>query len=250
MSGFFATFSLLSSALLLTSLVTGFGGLTLFGLNHLMWGLISVLLAVALHCLIFGIFTGAGKDARELLEDIQLKSDLALKIKAFRMQVFPPALYCIMLLVVSSVMGGAAHTPTMARVHMALMIFTVAYNLKTFWKEYRAVAENGRLLKQLNEIAAPVSAALPKGTPKELEILEGATEDLDWGTHVFALGSFLIFMGMNVWLPYLYFKFIVGYFQLPLWPFIVGSGGLILGGAYLRKRYASFRPSRSLRSGY
>ena len=143
-----------------------------------MWGLISVLLAVALHCLIFGIFTGAGKDARELLEDIQLKSDLALKIKAFRMQVFPPALYCIMLLVVSSVMGGAAHTPTMARVHMALMIFTVAYNLKTFWKEYRAVAENGRLLKQLNEIAAPVwppclkaplkSSKFSKGLPKTL----------------------------------------------------------------------------------
>ncbi len=250
MSGFFALFSILSSVLLLTSFATGYTGTVLFGLNHLMWGLVSVLLAVALHCLIFGIFTGAGKDARELLEDIKLKSDLALKIKAFRKEVFPPALYCILLLVLGAVMGGAARTPTMAKVHMALMLFTVYYNLKTFWKEYQAVRLNGFLVAELNAIAAPVSAALPKGAPKELEILDGATEDLQWGTHVFALGSFLVFMGLNVWLPYLYFRFIVGYFQLPLWPFLIGSGVLIFGGVYLRKRYESFRPSRSLPSGY
>lgn len=215
-----------------------------------MWGLISVLLAVALHCLIFGIFTGAGKDARELLEDIKLKSDLALKIKAFRKEVFPPALYSILLLVLGAVMGGAARTPTMARVHMGLMLFTIFYNLKTFWKEYRAIKANAALVRELNLIAAPVSAAMPKGAPRELEILEGATEELDWGTHVFALGSFLVFMGLNVWLPYLYFRFIVGYFQLSLWPFLLGSGGLILGGVYLRKRYESFRPSRPISSGY
>ncbi len=243
MSGFFALFSALSAILLVTSLGTGLTGIALFGVSHLMWGLGSVLLAVSVHCLIFGIFTGAGKDARELSQDLKLDTDLSLRIKAFRKDVFPPALYSILLLVVGAVMGGAAHTPTMARVHMAIMIFTVAYNLKSFWTEYRAVAENGRLVRALNELASNAPAELSTAAPKELEILNSATEELDWGTHVFALGSFLVFMGMNVWLPYLYFRFVVGYFLLPLWPFLLGSGLLIGGGFYLRKRYGAFRPS-------
>ena len=87
MSGFFAIFSGVSAALLLTSLATGLTKVAFLGLNHLMWGLIAVLLAVSVHCLIFGIFTGAGKDARELFEDLNAKSELVLKIKAFRREV-------------------------------------------------------------------------------------------------------------------------------------------------------------------
>ncbi len=168
------------------------------GMNHLMWGLIAVLLAVSVHCLIFGIFTGAGKDARELFEDLNAKSELVLKIKAFRREVFPPALYCILLLVLGAVMGGAAKTPVMVKVHFTLMVLTVLYNLKTFWKEYQAVKANGVLVAEVNRLAAEIGATLPKPAPKDLEILEGAVEDLEWGTHVYALGSFLIFMGMNV----------------------------------------------------
>ncbi len=244
MSGFFAIFSGVSAALLVTSLITGLTKVMFLGMNHLMWGLIAVLLAVSVHCLIFGIFTGAGKDARELFEDLNAKSELVLKIKAFRREVFPPALYCILLLVLGAVMGGAAKNPTMVTVHFILMLVTVAYNLKTFWKEYCAVRDNGVLVAQVNVLAAELAATMPKPERKELEILEGAVEDLEWGTHVYALGSFLIFMGMNVWLPFIYFRYIVGYYAMPIWPFLAAFALLVGGGMYLRKRYESFRPVR------
>ena len=248
---FFGILCWLSALFLGVALAMGYfhAQLGLDASHHLLMGLTAVMLSVSAHCLIFGIFTGSGKDTRELVQDLSLDPEFAARTKAFRRVVFPPALYAILLLVVSSVLGGALGAKPNAVwlrwAHSLCMIFTLFYNYRTFWLEYRAVRDNARILDTVNRVAGEASSRVPQPPRREDEpaLMAAAVTPLEWGAHVFALGKFLCFLGWNVWLPYIYLKYIVGYFRMPLWPYLALSLGLIGGGYWLRYRYRSFRPA-------
>lgn len=229
----------------------GHGALGLPTLWHLLLGLTAVILSVSAHCLIFGIFTGSGKDTRELVQDLHLDPTYTARTKSFRPVVFPPALYAILLLVVAAVMGGAlgAHSQSLwlRWGHGLLMWFTVLYNLRAFFIEYQAVKENAQILASLNrEAGATVgNVATPAFSTVEPVMLSAAAEHHEWGAHVFALGKFLCFLGWNVWLPFIYLKYIVGYFMMPVWPYLLGSLALLGGGQFLKYRYRAFRPAQA-----
>lgn len=215
---------------------------------HLLVGLGTGLLTVAAHCLIFGIFTGAGKDTRELVQDLKLDSKYTGSTKAFRSKAFPPALYAILLVVLTTCFGGALSSggsPFQRWVHLLLAWATFFYNVKAFRLEARCVRENAAILAQVNRVAGEVIEARPeeaKAIPEIAGVIPAATEALEWGTHVYALGKFLCFLGWNAWLPFLYLKYVVGYFTMPVWPYAMASLGLLGLGYYLRFRYQTFRP--------
>jgi len=128
--------------------------------------------------------------------------------------------------------------------HMGLAWVTFFYNVKVILLEYRAVRQNSQIIERLNteSLSAIKKTAPSKGTDLE-EKFPGA-DAYEWGTHVYALGKFLCFMGGNTWLPYLYIRFIMGYVDLPLLPFIFVSLGFLCGGYYLRWRYQTYRPGK------
>jgi hypothetical protein len=236
---FFAGFAILSSLSLISAAIMGYLGSS----YHLMTGLFSAVLAISCHCLIFAIFTGSGKDTRLLVEDWKLDSEFVKRTKVFKRTVFPPALYAILFLLVVTTLGGALSTggAWLQTLHGVLALGTLYYNLKTFYQEYLAVKENAAILAEVNRTAG----ALLKDREAEPEQFEEGIEkiaDLEWGTHVFALGKFLCFMGWNVWLVYLYVHWIMGVLKIPLWPFLLSSLLLLLVGYYLRYLYRSFRP--------
>lgn len=216
--------------------------------HHLLLGLTAALLTVSLHCLIFGIFTGAGKDTRELVQDLKLNQEYVGSTKAFRKVAFPPALYAIFLVILTTTFGGAvsSSSSSFARwAHLILAWGTFLYNLKAFWLEARCVRENAAILARVNLEATNAILAHPeegKAIPDVAGMLSAATETLEWGTHVYALGKFLSFLGWNTWLPFVYLKYIMGYFMMPVWPFLALSLLFLGGGYYLRWRYQSFRP--------
>lgn len=251
MSRFFNFFAVLCAFLLGSSLFLGHfhSALGVGVVVHLLVGLTAALLSVSLHCLVFGIFTGAGKDTRELVQDLSLNPEWVGATKAFRRVAFPPALYAILLLVLTTSLGGAlsvSSSPAMRWIHLGLAWATFLYNLKAFWVEARCVRDNAAILKRVNQEATTTIVKNPevgKTIPDLAGVIAAATEAMEWGAHVFALGKFLCFLGWNTWLPFLYLKYIVGYFMMPFWPFLVVSLGLLGGGYYLRWRYQSFRPA-------
>ncbi len=244
---FFGISSILCGAFLVASLVLGHfnGELGLSPGHHLLVGLGGAIHSVAHHCLVFGIFTGSGKDTRELVQDLRLDPDYAAKTKAFRRFVFPVALYSILLLLITTTLGGAltTHSGSFIRIlHLTLAWFTVLYNLRAFWIEFKAVRDNAQILGTVNEVATQVASREPALPPSEVPLLGTTLEKLEWGTHVYALGKFLCFLGFNAWLPFIYMRFIMGLFQTPLWPFLLASALCLLGGYYLRWRYRGYRP--------
>jgi hypothetical protein len=236
MTPFFGFSALVSTALLACSLAFGYLG----NPNHLLVSLLAAFVSISAHCLIFGIFTGAGKDTRELVQDLHLDPEFVGKTKSFRKICFPPALYSIFLILITAFFGGALSTKGsgwIANIHALMAWITLAYNAKTFLLEYRSVRENSEILKRVNHQAAHVSEA----HPELLEEVNGPG-GYEWGSHVFALGKFLCFMGWNTYLPYIYMRFIMGMIDLAVWPFVIVSVIFLIFGYFLRWKYKLYRP--------
>jgi hypothetical protein len=241
MATVFAILASISTGLLLLSAGLGSGSHS----NHLMVGLFAGVLSISCHCLIFGIFTGSGKDTRLLVEDWRLDPQFVKQTKVFKRTIFPPALYAILFTLMTTTLGGALSSSGAVWMHWAhglLAVFTIVYNIKTFYIEFKAIQENARILREVNKVAANVTSNLPQEKEQFEEGVGEKVADLDWGTHVFAFGRFLCFMGWNVWLAYIYFRWIMGEFRTPLWPFFLSSLLLLGFGYLLRFRYRSFRP--------
>ncbi len=242
MAKFFGISSLVSIVLFGLTVFYGVQGVP----THMLWGLGTSIFAALLHCLVFAIFTGSGKDTRLLVEDLSLNQEYVKRTKAFKKEVFPPALYAIFFLLILTTLGGAASNANrawMGWVHGIWATFTIWYNIKTFWLEYKAIGTNSEILKDLNAKASQVvgqqplepSEFTPGNDPQKVA-------DLEWGTHVYAFARFLGFLSWNTWLVYLYFRFIMGDLRTPLWPFIVTSAFLWSAGWFLRERYKLYRP--------
>jgi hypothetical protein len=247
MAGFFGIGSVVGIALYLGSLLLGHFGTALGAqpFHHLVLGLTAAIWSVCLHCLIFAIFTGAGKDTRLLVEDLRLSPDYVKRMKAFKFTIFPPALYAILAILVVTSLGGALSAGSsgwLRWLHFGSAWLVFAYNGRVLHREWKAIGQNAELLKRVNEEAS--LKAPPALQPKyhEVAVLADAAEEFDWGTHVFALGRFLTFLAYNTWLPYLYLRFIVGYFKMPWWPYLILSAVLYLAGSYLKLRYRDFQP--------
>jgi hypothetical protein len=254
MAGFFGISAWVATLCLAAALLAGhFGGvLGLRPEHHLLLGLLAAMLTVSLHCLVFGIFTGSGKDTRLLVQDLHLDKDFVKRTKAFKKDVFPPALYAILLLFGVTSLGGALSAfggGIWPYLHAGLAWFTFYYNVKTFRLEYRAIRENSAILENVNREAVTTDPTLPdlelRISVAENGTVPAAIDHLEWGTHVFALGKFLCFLGYNVWLPFIYLRFIVGFYQMHLWPFLLTSLFLLLLGYALKWRYRAYRPSES-----
>lgn len=248
-STFFKLFALFSVLLWGAAFAAGLWGPYL-GLNsgqHLLLGLAAGITAVSVHCLIFAIFTGAGKDTRLLVEDWGLDPSFVKRAKGFKRTIFPPALYCILFILLTTSFGGLysarAGSAAYRWLHLLLAAFTFIYHLKVLWKEVVGVEENARLIEEVNRVAAEVTSRRPLANSPDA-VIPGAVEEHEWGTHVYAFGKFLTFLGLNAWLVYIYFKYITWTSQTPFWPFLVSSLVLLAGGGYLRLRYRAFRPRR------
>ena len=248
MTPFFGFAAAFSSLLLGATLALGYLGHP----SHLIVSLGAAFAAISAHCLIFGIFTGAGKDTRELVQDLHLNPEFVGQTKSFRKITFPPALYAILMILVTAFLGGAlsnlkgSYWPML---HGLMAWVTFAYNVKTFVLEYRCVRENAAILKRVNFEAAQVTTQHPElasvdqfESPEAVDGLGG----YQWGSHVFALGKFLCFLGWNMLLPYFYMKFIMGMILLPIWPFLVLSAVFLGGGYFLRWKYRQYRPGLSI----
>jgi|GEM_PF-1251881 len=207
---------------------------------HMLVGLGTTLIAATAHCLVFAIFTGAGKDTRILVSDLALNPAWTEKAKSFRRIAFPIAMKAILLLLILAVLGGAAGKYTPLRwAHWGLALLTSLYHIKAFLIELSCIEENKRLLETVNVAAAAQPSSLKPVLAGEPEILAMAADDWEWGQHVFAFGRFLGFMSWQVWLVFIYLRFIMGYYEISWMPFLALSFLLLGAGYYLRLKYGS-----------
>jgi hypothetical protein len=246
MAAFFLALAWLSSLGLFSTLLTVHLH-TVIGLNigtHMIFGLSSAVFAALVHCLVFAIFTGSGKDTRLVVQGLNLDPTFLKTTRDFKKTVFPPAMQAIGLLLLMVILGGAwgaAKSRVFAQVfsvaHPLLAWLTFFFNVRVFIIEHKAVAENSALIRKVNRSVFEVSKALePSEDARPTDFPASALTELEWNQTVYGLGRFLSFVGYNIWLPYIYLKYAVAAYWVHWLPFLVVSILLMGAGWWLKRK--------------
>ena len=187
---------------------------------HMVVGIGAGLYLILVHCFIFALFTGSGKDIRLMSQDYpELGSDFLKQSRSFKKKVFPHALYAIFGVLILAVLGGAgsvwAHS-WLGWVHRAWAFLLFAYLIYVACLEAKYVRKDILLIHELNRRLSSYleERRIEKEVPEsEFTLVQNAL----------ALSKFLKFLAWNVWLPFLYLRFIVGNLALSWVPFLIAS---------------------------
>ncbi len=205
--------------------------------THMLMGLGSAIFAALLHCLVFAIFTGSGKDARLLVDSLGLNAEYIETVRRFRQGVFPLAMNAIGALLVMAVFGGALGAGFggwfVGVLHPVVAWLAVGYNIFIFWHELQFIAANSRFIARVNTDAA---VAIKSLVPDETLSVQRLSES-EFATLAHAMGRFFCFLGVNLWLPYLYLRFAMALLWVSWKPFLAGSLILYVLGRALQRKY-------------
>jgi hypothetical protein len=120
---------------------------------HFVFGLFTVVFTLLVHCLIFTYFLGTGRWVKEVARAYQIPDEgYPRATREFKRQVFPPALFSMLIAIAAAAAGAGAQTQTWPWwSHMLLAGLTLLINFWAFGVEYRIVNANGKVLDQIME---------------------------------------------------------------------------------------------------
>lgn len=163
---------------LVATVATGMTGLRVW---HFGLGVFTGVLTCLTHSLVFIQLIGSGKGVKEAVESYSLEDDpqtgFVARTKDFKKRAFPWAMYMPMLIISAAWLGAwhdtnsfaaPAMRPLSHQWHMWVAWIAVLVNFYAFWKEYGVIAENARLIHDLNAVIQSKHSPSPHETkPKE-----------------------------------------------------------------------------------
>src|SRR5262249_42092199 len=141
---------------------------------HFYVGLFTVLLTLAVHCLIFIYFLGTGRWVKEVAQAYRMPDDPLPKLtRELKRKTFPPALFAMVVPIAAAAAGTAAQRQEWPRIiHLGLAVLTLLVNVWAFVVEYRSVARNAWVIDEvMREVDRRRAAA---GLPSNAEALRQA----------------------------------------------------------------------------
>ncbi|MEO8191283.1 MAG: hypothetical protein ABI682_13155 [Acidobacteriota bacterium] len=117
--------------------------------RHVGWAIPTVLFSLFSQSMVIFYFVGTGrlvKDEVAGYPEAERKPILA-ALRRFKAQTSPPATFALLASIAVFVLGAAVHTRALPSwVHLGASITAVAIHLWAFFAEWRAFAENNRLM--------------------------------------------------------------------------------------------------------
>jgi hypothetical protein len=138
---------------------------------HFVLGLVTVLVNLALHCLIFIYFLGTGRLVKEIALAYKMPDEPWPKLtRELKRKTFPPSLIAMLLGVPTAATGlGAELAGWPPLIHFGFTAVLVGVNLWACVVEYRAVRTNARVLDEVYREVDRIRAA--HGLPTNAEAL-------------------------------------------------------------------------------
>jgi hypothetical protein len=201
---------------------------------HLLAGLYAAMFCCLVHAIVFAHFIGSGKwikkgAAAAAMPDLEHIVGRTRKLKG---KTFPFALFSMLLVVATAVLGGGADQGAVApAVHLVLALLTLALNVVGTVFERSAMRENSALI---DRVAAANRSRIAEGIPVA-DVPAAKDEAVRAGSKVF------LFLAANVWLLWAYRAFVMRNHDEPVVPYVIGSAvlafvGLRMGRAERRGR--------------
>jgi hypothetical protein len=145
-------------------------------LMHYYLGLVTVLVNLALHCLIFIYFLGTGRLIKEIALAYKIPDEPWPKLtRQLKRKTFPPSLIAMLLGIPTAATGlgtEVAGWPT--SLHLTLTILLIVINVWACVVEYRALRTNARVLDAIYREVDRIRAR--HGLPTNAEALKAAEE--------------------------------------------------------------------------
>ncbi len=212
---------------------------------HFFTGLFAAIFCLLVHAIVFAHFIGSGKWIKKGAEAASLPDTDAIvkRTKRFKGKVFPFALFSMLLVLATAVLGGGADpapgaAPDAARavspvVHLVFALLTLAMNVMATLMERSAILENGALIARVGvanqaRVEAGIQPSLRPTAEREA---------------VRAAQKVFFFLAANVWLLFFYRWKVMRRPDEPWLPYAIGTVVLTLLGLRIRWRDEPSAPS-------
>jgi hypothetical protein len=138
--------TLLSIAGLIATGVVGFIASPGHAAQHIFCALATVILGLFSQSMTMFFFIGTGKEIKDAAQN---DAEVVQRTKAFKMKVFPTAMYAMAVLMVTFIMGGGvASGKTPHWLHLSLFIASLAMYCRAYWVQLQAMVENAGLMEK------------------------------------------------------------------------------------------------------
>ncbi len=147
-------------------------------ITHFAVGLLTALLTLLVHSIIFTYFLGTGRWVKEVGIAYKLPDQLLPKqTRELKRRVFPPALFAMLIVIAAAAAGqGAQMGMWHWSIHMTVATLTLLINGWAYRVEYRCLAENAVILESVMREVERIRAK--EGLPTNAEaLLEQETLD-------------------------------------------------------------------------
>jgi 4-hydroxybenzoate polyprenyltransferase len=123
--------------------------------RHVLIALASSLLLLFSHCWIMFYLIGTGKAIKEAVRDHGLDPAFAEETKRFKNASYPWLMLAMGLVMATFILGGGVATEDVPSwVHHALFYLAVLVQVYTLWIEQRVLADNERLMADVDRLLA------------------------------------------------------------------------------------------------
>src|ERR1700747_227406 len=149
------TSALLSIVCFIVTLLMGFMVVKTTLAQHVLFGLFTTFLVTLTQSMTMFYFIGTGKQMKDLVSALPAGPDIVRRTKIFKAKVFPPALWAMLFTMATMIIGGGVHTHvawTPPALHAALAAASLYFNVVTFWKEAKYMAENNMLMEEVDRL--------------------------------------------------------------------------------------------------
>ena len=214
---------------------------------HFFTGLFAAIFCLLIHAIVFAHFIGSGKWIKKGAEAASLPDTEAIvkRTKRFKGKVFPFALFSMLFVLATAVLGGGAdQAPGAAAgaapavspvVHLVFALVTLAMNVVATLMERSAILENGALIARVGlanqaRVEAGIQPALRPTAEREA---------------VRAARKVFFFLAANVWLLFIYRWKVMRRLDEPWLPYAIGTVVLVLLGLRVRMPEAAPPPPSS-----
>ena len=146
MAQFLLITTLLSLAGLVATIVMGFLVSPGHVAQHIFFALATVVAGLFSQSMTMFFFIGTGKEIKEAANN---DAQVVQRTKLFKARVFPAAMYAMLVLMVTFIMGGgvaSGKTPTW--LHLTLSAATIVMYGRAYWIQLQAMQENAGLMEK------------------------------------------------------------------------------------------------------
>jgi len=117
--------------------------------RHILFALPTIVIGLFSQSMTMFFFIGTGKEIKDKARGAADENSVVAATKRFKARVFPVAFYSMIVLMITFIVGGGAHTGKMNPiVHHLLAIVSIFLYARAYWVEIRVMDENAGLMER------------------------------------------------------------------------------------------------------